>query len=126
MEKIFYNKDGWVCERYPYDLPIENEEQFIEVDSETYEQTLVCKQHYSWRVINGKLEMQQYEDIPQSEIAQAEMYQLKQQLSNMDYKTSKYVDGEYTETEWQAIVEERKVIRERIRELEGIINAVEG
>ena len=28
MEKIYYNNNGWVCQRYPYDLPIENENQF--------------------------------------------------------------------------------------------------
>lgn len=121
MEKIYYNNAGWVCQRYPYDLPIENENQFIEVDNETYEQTMSCAKHYSWRVINGKLEMQQYEDIPQSEIAQAEMYQLKQQLSNMDYKTSKYVDGEYTDEEWAEIVAQRQSIRARIRELEQLL-----
>lgn len=121
MEKIYYNNAGWVCKRYPYNLPIENENQFIEVDNEIYEQTLSCENHYSWRVINGKLEMQQYEDIPQSEIAQVEIDQLKQQLADMDYKTSKYVDGEYSETEWAEIVAQRQSIRVRIRELEQLL-----
>lgn len=125
MEKIYYNKDGWVCERYPYDLPITDDTRYIEVADDLADATYSCPIHYSWRVINGKLEMQQYEDIPQREIAQAEIEQLKQQLADMDYKTSKYVDGEYTEAEWQAIVDERKAIRERIRELEEIINLVE-
>ena len=49
------------------------------------------------------------------------MGKLKQQLAEMDYKSSKYVDGEYTQEEWAEIVAERKAIRERIRELEKII-----
>lgn len=44
---------------------------------------------------------------------------LKQQLSSMDYKTSKRTDGEYTENEWAAIVAERKRLRNEIRQLEN-------
>ena len=40
----------------------------------------------------------------------------------MDYKTSKYADGEYTNEEWAKIVAERKAIRERIRELERLLS----
>lgn len=55
------------------------------------------------------------------QLYQQEYDELKQQLSNMDYKTSKYVDGEYTESEWQEIVSERKQIRIRVRELETLL-----
>ena len=44
---------------------------------------------------------------------------LKTQLAAMDYKTSKYADGEYTQGEWAAVVTERKVIRIQIRALEN-------
>ena len=57
----------------------------------------------------------------QEELNQMEINNLKQQLAEMDYKSSKYVDGEYTQEEWAEIVAERKAIRERIRELEKII-----
>lgn len=63
----------------------------------------------------------QIQEIPvptEKEFAQKEINLLKSQLSDMDYKTSKYVDGDYTEEEWQEIVNERKFIRGRIRELE--------
>ena len=50
--------------------------------------------------------------------AQRQIAELKSQLASMDYKSSKYVDGEYKEEEWALIVAERKAIRERIRELE--------
>ncbi len=45
--------------------------------------------------------------------------ELKNQLAAMDYKTSKYVDGEYTTEEWAEIVAERNKIRRQIRELEN-------
>lgn len=63
-----------------------------------------------------------YVPYTQEELEQQEMDELKQQLSDMDYKTSKYVDGDYTEEQWQEIVAERKAIRERIRKLEKNLN----
>ena len=54
-------------------------------------------------------------------VEQEEINELKQQLADMDYKTSKYVDGDYTEEQWQEIVNERKAIRTRIRELESLL-----
>lgn len=66
----------------------------------------------------------EYEDIQvyvpysQKTLTEIEIGKLKSELSNMDYKTSKYVDGDYTDAEWQQIIAERKNIRERIRELE--------
>lgn len=66
----------------------------------------------------------QIQEMPaptQEELNQREMQILKQQLINMDYKTSKYVDGEYTTEDWAVITAERKAIRARIRELENLI-----
>ena len=57
----------------------------------------------------------------EKELNTTEYFALKQQLADMDYKTSKYADGEYTQEEWAEIVAERKSIRERIRELEKLI-----
>ena len=122
MEKIYYNENGWVCNRYPYDIPITDENRYIEVDGEKYAETLSCSPHYSWRVVNGELVVEQYQDIPQQELYQQEYNTLKQQLADMDYKTSKYVDGEYTDEEWQEIITERKQIRVRVRELETLLN----
>ena len=53
------------------------------------------------------------------EKAQARIAELKQILKDADYKTSKYVDGEYTTEEWAEIVAERAEIRRQIRELEN-------
>lgn len=122
MEKIYYNENGWVCNRYPYDIEVTDENRYIEVDDETYSKTLQCEIGKAWRVIDGELSMQVYDENEyQKNVYQEEMNTLKQQLADMDYKTSKYADGEYTQEEWAEIVAERKSIRERIRELEKLI-----
>jgi len=51
---------------------------------------------------------------------QGQIAALKAQLAAMDYKTSKYADGEYTEEQWQMIVTERQSIRMQLRALEGV------
>jgi len=66
--KIHYTKDGWVCNRYPYDISIDDEERFIEVDEATFQKTLGCDNHFLWRVKNGELYHEQYEPIPEAEI----------------------------------------------------------
>lgn len=57
----------------------------------------------------------------ETDLAMDEMNNLKCKLAEMDYKTSKYVDGDYSDEEWQQIVSERQTIRLRIRELEKIV-----
>ncbi len=51
----------------------------------------------------------------------AETASLKEALKGMDYKTSKYADGDYTPAEWSAIVAERKNIRAKIQSIEFVI-----
>lgn len=58
--QIFYNKDGWVCNRMPYNIPIQDENDFIEVGDGDYTQTLNVEFGKAWRVVNGKLEQQIY------------------------------------------------------------------
>jgi len=74
--KIYYNKDGWVCERYPYDLP--KTENFIEVGEEEYNKTLSCEIHKSWRVVSNKLVIEDYEETPPQELAKKELYEIEQ------------------------------------------------
>ncbi|MCL2798389.1 MAG: hypothetical protein FWD58_10125 [Firmicutes bacterium] len=50
-------------------------------------------------------------------VIKAEISSLKKRLEGMDYKTSKYTDGEYKQKEWSAIVGERQELRQRIRDL---------
>ena len=71
---------------------------------------------------NGRRFQIQVPKTTDKELNQIEMQKLKQQLADMDYKTSKYADGEYTQEEWTEIVVERKAIRERVRELERLLS----
>ena len=45
--------------------------------------------------------------------------ELKELLCNADYWGQKYIDGEYTEAEWEEKKAQRKAWRAEIRELEG-------
>lgn len=59
MATIKYNKDGWVCDRYPYDLTDYYGE--MEVTEEEFNETMQSQQYYAWRVVNGELVQEQYE-----------------------------------------------------------------
>ena len=63
--------------------------------------------------------LESVENPPHVPTAEDKIAELKNQLVAMDYKTSKYVDGEYTTEEWAIIVAERAGIRRQIRELEN-------
>ena len=46
---------------------------------------------------------------------------LKQKLAEYDYKGQKYIDGEYTDEEWNEIVKQRKMWRTEIKKLENTL-----
>ena len=54
----------------------------------------------------------------EEEKKQERIFELHTLLSNADYWTSKYADGEYTDEEWAEKVAIRKAWREELRELE--------
>lgn len=62
MEKIYYNENGWVCKRHPYNIPIEDESRYIEVEDSVAEKTYSCSIGYSWRVTDGELEQAIYDN----------------------------------------------------------------
>lgn len=66
MKKIYYDNNGWICERYPYNIP--KSDKYIEVDDEKYESSLSCKLHYAWKLVNNDLKEEQYEEIPEDEL----------------------------------------------------------
>ena len=63
--------------------------------------------------------LESVENPPYVPTSEDKISELKNQLAAMDYKTSKYVDGEYTAEELAIIVAERAGIRRQIRELEN-------
>ena len=51
----------------------------------------------------------------------AEILSCKENLTNTDYKTHKYIEGQLTDDEWKAAKAERQAWRDRINELETLI-----
>lgn len=114
MGKIYYNLDGWVCSRYPTDIPIDENSKYIEVDESEYEKTLYVDVGYAWRVVDGKLVVEKYGEIP----AYIEIDELKTKLRDTDYQATKYAEGWFTEEEYAPIKAQRQAWRDRINELE--------
>ena len=56
---------------------------------------------------------------PQSVINAERIAELKKLLADADYWGQKYIDGEYTEAEWEEKKAQRKAWREEIRSLEN-------
>ena len=56
MNKLYYSPvNGYLCDRYPNDIPHTDETPFIEVDDDIYGQTFACEYGKTWAVINGEL-----------------------------------------------------------------------
>lgn len=69
----------------------------------------------------------EYEDIQvyipytEAELAEIEMFDLKQKLYGTDYQAIKYAEGFLTEEEYAEMKAQRQAWRERINELEAVI-----
>jgi hypothetical protein len=122
MEKIYYNKDGWLCERYPYDIPVEDESRFIEVDEDTKALTMSCETHKSWRVKKGKLFIDTYEETPIKEILVAELESIQNWFRQTDWIPNKILTGEWeqTDTRWIEYKKERNIKRVRQDEINAL------
>ena len=75
--KIYYNNEGWVCNRYPNDFPVDDENKYIEVDEKMEEQTLYATAGYAWRVVNGELKQELYDT------AEAQKQEKEQRISEL-------------------------------------------
>lgn len=122
--KIYYNKDGWVCNRYPYDLEIDNENNFLDISDEDYNLTLSCKEFHAWKVINNLLVVERYEETPINTNFQIELDEIKNWFFENDWKINKIITGEWNETDprWVQYLEERSNKRNRQDEIELILN----
>lgn len=83
MKKIYYNIDGWVCQRYPNDFTVDDESRFIEVDDKTYEKTLSSKCNFAWRVKGGVLIEERCKEDTSEEINALKAVQLKAELAKV-------------------------------------------
>ena len=114
LEKIYYDKDGWVCGRYPIDIPVDDKNRYIKVSVGEYSKTFTVQNGYAWRVVDGKLVVEKYGEIP----PYVEINELKAKLRDTDYQATKYSEGWFTEEEYAPIKAQRQAWRDRINELE--------
>ena len=120
MKTIQYDKDGWVCFRYPYDLTEVAGE--IDVDEAIASKTYSCSEHYAWRVVNGEVVKERYEETPRKEEIEDRIRELKHNLENTDYQAIKYSEGRMTEQEYTPIGNQRQEWRDEINQLEDELN----
>ena len=134
MKKIYYDENGWVCERYPYDIPIADTRRYIEVDEEKYNQTLSTTIYFAWRVVNGQLVNEEYTELTSEQkeekhrlMVECEIAEHKQFLADTDYVITKLTEaqaiGDEAElselhTQYNDVLDERKRRRALINDLE--------
>ena len=123
MTKIQYNKDGWVCYRYPHNLAEPVGE--IEVSEEVFKETLITPTHFAWRVVDGELVNERYEEEPREEWIKNRIKELKKLLTDSDYKAIKYAEGQITEEEFAPIKAQRQAWRDEINQLEEELSSMD-
>lgn len=129
MKIIYYNINGWICERYPYNISIDDTCTPIEVTDEEYNFTLMSPEYYAWRIINNKLVNEPYTDLTleqqeekRKNKIQSEIQELKNYLSSTDYVVTKMLEAQLNSevvinNDYAAILQERNKARARINEL---------
>lgn len=129
--KIYYDKStGYLCGRYPKDLPIGESTPFIEVAEEEASETYVCEYGKVWAVKNGSLQKVEDAETTASDEYKAyarenEISSLKNYLTETDYVISKLnelklEDEDEYETEkakYSDVLKKRKEARARINDL---------
>ena len=79
--KLYYNNDGWVCNIEPYNFPIENEDLYIEVSEQAYNNILFAHVGMAWRVVKGALKEEVYDkNAYQMEQISEEICELRQEI----------------------------------------------
>lgn len=135
MKKIFYNSNGWVCNRYPNDIPIDDENRYIEVSDEEYDESMGTATWYAWRVVSDKLINEVYTDLTEEQklekqryLIEEEIFDKKNYLAETDYVITKINEAQalsnndeiaQLKSDYADILVKRKECRQRINELEG-------
>ena len=125
MKKVYYNNDGWVCQRYPDFIPIENEALYIEVNDNIYDETFCAKGGYAWRVVKGKLKQEIYDTkVYKEEQIYQEIYNLKDELQKAKEDVEQVElfgmeRSDYTQKKARCveIIQRLRVLKARLEEL---------
>ena len=133
MVKIYYNKNGDVCDRYPNNYPIDDENRYIEVSEEDEEKTLGAPLGMKWHVENGVLVLVDDQEMKNSEeykqmMKENQLAELKQYLADTDYVITKLNEAKLEDEEefnslklqYANVLEKRKETRVKINELETV------
>ena len=133
MVKIYYNKNGDVCNRYPNNYPIDDENRYIEVSEEDEEKTLGAPFGMKWHIDNGVLVLVDDQEMKNSEeykqmIKENQLAELKQYLAETDYVITKLNEAKLEDEEeyntlklqYANVHEKRKETRAKINELEAV------
>lgn len=94
MEKLYYNREGWLCRRAPLNLDVTEDCFEIEVDEATYSQTLSVPVHFAWRYSEGKLSAERVEDTPAEEVSEARKDFIRARLVSLTEDMAQYAAGE--------------------------------
>ena len=133
MVKIYYNKNGDVCNRYPNNYPIDDENRYIEVSEEDEEKTLGAPLGMKWHIDNGVLVLVDDQKMKNSEeykqmMKENQLAELKQYLADTDYVITKLNEAKLEDEEefnslklqYANVLEKRKETRAKINELEAV------
>lgn len=133
MVKIYYNKNGDVCNRYPNNYPIDDENRYIEVSEEDEEKTLGAPLGMKWHIENGVLVLVDDQEMKNSEeykqmMKENQLAELKQYLADTDYVITKLNEAKLEDEEefnslklqYANVLEKRKETRTKINELEAV------
>ena len=133
MVKIYYNKNGDVCNRYPNNYPIDDENRYIEASEEDEEKTLGAPLGMKWHIDNGVLVLVDDQEMKNSEeykqmMKENQLAELKQYLADTDYVITKLNEAKLEDEEefnslklqYANILEKRKETRAKINELETV------
>ena len=133
MVKIYYNKNGDVCNRYPNNYPIDDENRYIEVSEEDEEKTLGAPLGMKWHIDNGVLVLVDDQEMKNSEeykqmMKENQLAELKQYLADTDYVITKLNEAKLEDEEefnslklqYANILKKRKETRAKINELEAV------
>ena len=124
MQKLYYNEQGWVCERYPYNFPIYDENLYIWVEDLTYEKTLQILFGKAWRVVDGKVVKQVYDkqdfQISETELERQslkqELQRIKEDIEQVELFGMERSDYTQKKTRCIEIIERLRVLEQRLKE----------
>lgn len=136
--RIYYNeKLTYLCERYPLDLEIDKDSNYIEVSDDEANQTYSVDYGYSWAVVNHKLTIVEVPEITKTneykkQDVENKIISYKAFLSNTDYIVAKIneamIDNDdeanTLKKKYSIELKQRKEYRNKIKELETVLETL--